>query len=73
MGSQNIKGDEMDALNSSEAVYGFAAWLTTRDEVIRIGGSENCAPIAELVKKFCEINNFQPISENWPRDLKFPK
>lgn len=47
----------------SEAVYAFAAWLTTRPKPLIIGSNHDVAPVAELVNKFC-------ISQRWanPRD-----
>lgn len=59
-------------LNQSEAVYGFAAWLTTRKEEIRFGASNDCAPIAALVKEFCEVNGFPVVTRNWPEGLIHP-
>ena len=46
-----------DKLTASEAVYGFAAWLTTRSEITKMGADEDCAPIAQLVGEFCKENN----------------
>jgi len=60
-------------LNSSEAVYGFAAWLTTRKEVTTMGANHDCAPIAALVKEFCEVNGLPEVSEAWPKELIHPQ
>lgn len=59
-------------LNPSEAVYGFAAWLTTREKKIIMGASADCAPIADLVKQFCETNNLPPVTDQWPNNLIHP-
>jgi hypothetical protein len=59
-------------LNQSEAVYGFAAWLTTRKERTIMSASDDAAPIADAVKQFCEVNNLPDISENWPNNLIHP-
>lgn len=47
----------LSTLNPSEAVYGFAAWLTTRREKTVMSASDDAAPIVELIKQFCEANN----------------
>jgi hypothetical protein len=47
-------------LNPSEAVYGFVAWLT---------GSDDAAPMAELIKQFCKANKLPDVSEQWPNNL----
>ena len=60
-------------LNQTEAVYGFASWLTTRDEVVKFGSTCDCAIIADLVRTFCLENGLPQVSENWPNELKFPK
>lgn len=61
-----------EKLNSSEAVYGFAGWLTSRSEKTVMSSSDNAAPIAELVDKFCKANNLPDVSENWPSALIHP-
>jgi len=61
-----------EILNSSEAVYGFAAWLTTRDQKTVMSASDDSAPIVELVKTFCKVNNLPDVSEQWPDNLIHP-
>lgn len=59
-------------LNPSEAVYGFAAWLTTRSESITIGSVHDAAPVTDLVNTFCKINNLPKVSSDWPNNLIHP-
>lgn len=59
-------------LNPSEAVYGFAAWLTTRSESIIIGSNHNATPIVDLVASFCKENNLPEVSPDWPNNLIHP-
>jgi len=59
-------------LNPSEAVYGFAAWLTTRKEKVVMSSSDDAAIVADLVKQFCEANNLPPVSKEWPLNLIHP-
>ncbi len=61
-----------ETLNPSEAVYGFAAWLTCRDERTVMSASDDAAPIVELVKQFCEVNNLPDVSDQWPNNLIHP-
>lgn len=58
-------------LNPSEAVYGFAAWLTTRKEKIVISAADD-ALIASLVSQFCKVNNLPDVSNQWPNNLIHP-
>ena len=60
-------------LNPSEAVYGFAAWLTTRKEITKMGSSCDCAPIVELVDKFCKENKLPAVRDWYHKKLKHPK
>jgi hypothetical protein len=59
-------------LNPSEAVYGFAAWLTCRKKRTVMSASDDAAPIAKLVKQFCEINSLPDVSNDWPNGLMHP-
>lgn len=59
-------------LTPSEAVYGFAGWLTCRKEKTVMSACDDAAPIAELVEQFCDANNLSEISENWPNNLIHP-
>lgn len=60
--------DELtSAMTASEAVYGFAAWLTCRQEAITLGAAHDAAPAADLVQRWCATNNLPP-----PRDEVYP-
>jgi hypothetical protein len=62
------KGTTMnEKMTASEAVYGFAAWLTCRQEAITLGATHDAAPAADLVKRWCDTNNLPP-----PRDGVYP-
>lgn len=61
--------DLKKCLNPSEAVYGFVAWLTTRKEQTILSSSNDCAPVCDLIKKFCIANQLPGVSENWPNHL----
>lgn len=47
----------------AEAIYAFAAWLTTREKYIAIGANFECGRVVKLVEDFRK-------SQNWelPRD-----
>ena len=57
-------------LNPSEAVLGFVAWLTTRDEVTKMSARHDSGVIADLVKEFCSVQGLEDISAAWPDNLK---
>jgi deoxyinosine 3'endonuclease (endonuclease V) len=59
-------------MNASEAVYGFAAWLSCRPQTVKFGSRCNCAPLAELVKQFCDTNKLKEPRKNWQKRLTHP-
>ena len=62
-----------DTLTASEAVYGVAAWLTTRETVTTFGSKHDCAIIADLVNTFCKVNKLSEPRDDWTENLTHPK
>lgn len=60
-------------LTASEAIYGFCGWLTTRAERTAMSARDNAAPIAELIKRFCNKNKLAEPREEWSRNLIHPE
>ena len=60
------------ALTSSEAVYGFAAWLTTREDDVTLGAKHDAAVVAGLCKEFCKTNGLPDPRDNWGDILRHP-
>jgi len=58
-----------DKLTASEAVFGFAAWLTCRDEKTVMGSTYDSAPIADLVAEFCKENGLDDPRDGWANNL----
>lgn len=52
-------------MSASEAVYAFAGWLTTREEPTVLSAGHDAAPVAELIRQFCEANNLTPPRAGW--------
>ena len=67
---------KLDAVNNiltgSEAIYGFAAWLTTQKTTTTMGSTHDCAPIVDSVDTFCKVNNLSEPRENWTVFLTHP-
>lgn len=61
-----------DKLTASEAVYGFVGWLTTQPSVIKMGASENCAPVCDAVGIFCKQNKLADPRDGWEKNLIHP-
>lgn len=64
--------DAQAELSASEALFGFCAWLTTREEETMMGGSHDCGVIAELVKRFVDFNGLQDPKPGWDERFKMP-
>jgi hypothetical protein len=58
------------ALSPSEAVCGFAGWLTCRDESVTFGSTHDAAPAACLVDAFCKSQGLQPPRDEWANALR---
>ncbi len=69
---------EVMQLSGSEALFGFAAWLTTSDEFTSpmanpfYGPTQDASPWAELVGRFCETNKLSDPREQWKELLTHP-
>jgi hypothetical protein len=72
--SETVSGEKpQDKMSAREAVMGFAAWLTTRDEAVTLGSAHPCGDVSRLVDEFCDANALAPIRESWPDGLKMPQ
>ncbi|MCP4401994.1 MAG: hypothetical protein GY801_32430 [bacterium] len=61
-----------DKLTASEAIFGFAAWLTCREEKTVFSSSDDAGIIAEKVAEFCKVNSLQDPKEGWEKNLIHP-
>ena len=62
-----------NCLTGSEAIFGFCAWLTTRNEKIVVSSKNDAAVIRGLIQKFCSENKLQDPRENYTDYLTMPK
>ena len=63
----------MRKLTATEALYGFAGWLTSRDEAVTLSRHHDAAIVADLVAEFIKANDLGDVSsEDWNRYLKYP-
>jgi hypothetical protein len=66
------------SLTSTEAIYGFVAWLLSRRELISIGNPSNekrtdDGKIMELMEMFKDANGLPDARKDWNSNLKYPK
>lgn len=59
-------------INATEAVYGFAAWLTSSRKRIVMSSRHNAAPALEAVVEFCNTNKLPPLADGWEQKVQFP-
>lgn len=59
-------------LTASEALYGFAGWLTSRDKAVTASARHDAAVWATLVQEFCDANGLEPPRESWEHNLVHP-
>ena len=60
----------MGELSSSESIFAFCAWLTTRKEKTIMSSSNDSAIIAELIMQFCEAQNLPNVREDYTDYIK---
>jgi hypothetical protein len=53
----------------SEAILGFAAWLTTREGTLTAGAGHNAAPMAKLVEEYRRACKYAPVGPDYPRNI----
>ena len=70
-----FKGNPMENdVIASEAVFGFAAWLTTRRKPVLLGAEHDAAPAAELADQWCKANHLpEPRERAYPKNITHPK
>ena len=64
--------DINDKLNPAESLFGFCAWLTTRDKVTTLSSHHDSAPVVELLKLFCEKNNLPDVRDDYVNRFEHP-
>jgi len=60
-------------LTASEAVYGFAAWLTCRETPITLSSTNDASEICNLVDEFIKVNSLGDPRDNYADYLTHPK
>ncbi len=68
-----INAIEDNRLTASEAIYGFCGWLTLRAEKTVMSAIDDCAPIVDLIKQFCDENKLEEPREHWVKNLTHPR
>ena len=64
--------EELSEMTGSEAIFGFCAWLTTRDGQTIMSAKDDCGKITELIDEFCNANKLTTPRDNWTDFLKHP-
>lgn len=60
-------------LSPSEALYGFAGWLTCQDEPTIMSGRNDAGNVAEKIDLFCKTNKLPDPRNGWEKQLTHPK
>jgi hypothetical protein len=59
-------------MTPTEAIYGFAAWLTCHPEGITVGASHEAGVVAQRCKEWCEANNLPDVTDAYPKNIVHP-
>ena len=68
-----MENGQMHRPDFYDVVFGFASYLTTLHNPIKIGASEDASPIVDLASKFCEENGSFDCTDSFPNNIKFPQ
>jgi len=60
-------------MTASEALYGFAGWLTSRDQQVVFSSRDNAALAADLVCEFCSVNKLSVPRNDWTDKIIMPR
>ena len=63
---------DLKEMTGSEAIYGLCAWLSGRKEKTIMSSKSNMAPIADLIKEFCDVNKLNDPRDEWTNYLTHP-
>lgn len=64
---------EKSPISPSEAVSGFAAWISTRPETLSCGAEHECTPLIKALIQWCRANNLEdPRAGIYPDNLTVP-
>ena len=64
--------NELEVLTASEALFGFAGWLASRDKEIAFSCTADIVPVMELLEEFCETNQLAEPRSGWGKILRMP-
>lgn len=59
-------------MKAADALYGFVAWLTTREKPITFGAHHHCGPAADAVKEFLDKQGESDVSDEYPDNITMP-
>ena len=63
---------ELEGMNSTEALFGFVSWMTTRTELLKIGAKSDAAPLADCLQEFCRVNKLPDTRPGWELKIRQP-
>lgn len=71
-GAETMERKE-DKISASEALFGFAAWLTSRDQKTVLSSTDNAAVAADLVGEFCRVNKLINPKNDFHKRFEMPE
>ena len=65
--------NSLEEMTGSEALFGFCAWLTTREEKTVMSANDDAANIVEKIKMFCDANKLTEARDDYTDRLTHPE
>jgi len=60
-------------MNAREALFGFIAWLTSREESIMVGSKHTVYDIFDLLVEWADANNLPQTTKDYPNNIRHTK
>jgi hypothetical protein len=59
-------------MTPTDALFGFAAWLTCREATLTLGGYHEAGPVVEALTTWMKANGLPDVSEEYPKNITQP-
>jgi len=57
----------------SEALFGFAAWLTCLEKPVLLGANYDASEAVDLLKNWCQANKLEDVRDGvYPKNMEYP-
>ena len=67
-----VLAGQLEVLNSTEALFGFVAWLSTRSLALKVGAKQDPGALATLLNEYVRVNQLPDTRPDWEERIRTP-